>query len=360
MKTNGRRYGKIQWGGLICVLVLLVLTLVPGTRASAGSLDAEARGMLSLINDFRKGSDAWYWNEDNSARVVVSGLKGLQYDYALEEVARVRAQEISVKFSHERPDGSKWSTAFPEGNYYKGENIACGYPTAAEAFRAFQEEDLGYAGQGHRRNMLRSEYTRIGLSAVEVNGMIYWVQEFASGSVSSSGGNGSGASDASSADPTRGEWVKKKGNYYYKYADGSLAKGWLKADGKWYYLNKKGVMQTGWVKDSGKKYFMDDSGAMTTGWLKHKNKWYYFAGDGAMQKGWLEIDGQWYYFQSSGEMATGTVNIDGQQEVFSKKGIWKHSIIEDYDTPLGTSPVIHQIRLVIQFFREILEALRLV
>ena len=27
-----------------------------------------ARGMLSMINSFRTGSEAWYWNSDNSTR----------------------------------------------------------------------------------------------------------------------------------------------------------------------------------------------------------------------------------------------------------------------------------------------------
>jgi len=78
-----------------------------------------------------------------------------------------------------------------------------------------------------------------------------------------------------------------------------------------------------------------------------------------MQQGWTEMDGNKYYFFSSGEMATGTVTIDGQQEVFSKKGVWKHSIIDDYDTPLGTDPVVQELRRIVQFFREILENLKI-
>ena len=40
-----------------------------------------ARSMLSLVNDFRTGSDAWYWASNDTDKVTCSGLSGLTYDY---------------------------------------------------------------------------------------------------------------------------------------------------------------------------------------------------------------------------------------------------------------------------------------
>lgn len=395
MKANHVSRNGLRIISLFFAFMLMMLAFPAGSPAKAeGYLDSEAQSMLSMINSFRTGSDAWYWNADNTTYTTESGLRQLSYDATLEEVAKTRAKELTSRFSHDRPDGSKWSTAFPEGNYYKGENISMGYPTAEDAFNGFLEANESYAGQGHRRNMLRREFTRVGLACYELNGIKYWVQEFASGSAS---GGASGSSSGSGSEPagwvTRDGktyyrnangswatgWLKDDGNWYYLNKDGVLQTGWVRVDGKYYFLNKKGIMQTGWVKDGGKryyldkegvmqtgwlknggkKYYLDDSGAAVTGWQKLKKKTYYFDEKGVMQQGWSDLDGKKYYFFSSGEMATGTVTIDGQQEVFSKKGVWKHSIIEDYDTPLGTEPVIQELRRIVQFFLELLDNLKI-
>ena len=141
----------------------------------------EARKMLKMINKFRTGKDAWYLSEDNRTKVRVTGLSELEYDYGLESVAMQRAVEIAAYFSHTRPDGSGWGTAFPKGYSIKGENLVYGYGSVEKAFKALAEEDQKYAGQGHRRNMLRKECTRVGFGAVKVGNVMYWVQSFGSG-----------------------------------------------------------------------------------------------------------------------------------------------------------------------------------
>ena len=47
----------------------------------------EARSMLSLVNTFRTGKDAWYYSTDNRTKVYVNNLKPLAYDYDLEKTA---------------------------------------------------------------------------------------------------------------------------------------------------------------------------------------------------------------------------------------------------------------------------------
>ena len=142
----------------------------------------DARDMLTMINDFRASDDAWYWNQDNSAKTDVSGkLQDFIYDYNLEQVAMQRAAEIVVAFSHTRPDGSSWFTAFDEfvGTYYSAsENIAIGYASAQDAFEGWREDNEDYSGQGHRRNMLSQDMTSIGIAHVVYGGVNFWVQEF--------------------------------------------------------------------------------------------------------------------------------------------------------------------------------------
>ena len=276
---------------ILVALFVVLATVLLVSAAFAADRTAEARTMLNLINEFRTGGDAWYWNKDNTTWTTVTGLKKLEYDLELEAVAKLRAEEIAVSFSHTRPDGSKWSTAFPAGNYAKAENLAWGPSTAAEAFNAFLETDEGYSGQGHRRNMLRKDMTRVGMACLEIDGNIYWVQEFASGRVKS-------AVEVEEEEETA-----------------SGEPGWEEKDGAWYYNNAQGTAVTGWQQIGG--------------------AWYYFSSKGAMQTGWKELGGSWYYFRSSGEMVTGTVTIDGQKEVFGPDGAWQYSEISDYDTPLG-------------------------
>ena len=60
-----------------------------------------------------------------------------------------------------------------------GENISVGHTTAAEANLGWREDDEPYAGQGHRRNMLSSDYNCVGIGHVYYNGVHYWVEVFA-------------------------------------------------------------------------------------------------------------------------------------------------------------------------------------
>jgi len=145
-----------------------------------------ARTMLSMINEFRTGDEAWAWNEDNSEKIYYTGLSELVYDYELEKAAMQRAAEIVLSFAHSRPDGSSCWTAYPDAFEYgwKGENIAYGYSSASSVFVAWREDNDPYAGQGHRRNMLNSNFASVGIGCAEYKGRLYWVQEFSSLKVS--------------------------------------------------------------------------------------------------------------------------------------------------------------------------------
>ena len=139
----------------------------------------EARAMLASINDLRRPGNAWYYDQSNS-RVSPTDLKGLTYDYKLEEFAMQRAAEIAVYFSHTRPDLTDCFSVY-EGRFMaKGENIAMGFRTGDEVFEAWCETNDDYSGQGHRRNMLGANFTCVGIGHAILNGTHYWVQEFGS------------------------------------------------------------------------------------------------------------------------------------------------------------------------------------
>ncbi|MBR5091523.1 MAG: CAP domain-containing protein, partial [Ruminiclostridium sp.] len=81
--------------------------------------------MLKLVNDARREA----------------GVKELWYSARVHDVCRIRADELTSYYSHNRPDGSRFSTAFKEAGitYEKcGENIAYGrnmFDTPEEVFK---------------------------------------------------------------------------------------------------------------------------------------------------------------------------------------------------------------------------------
>ncbi|MDO5155333.1 MAG: CAP domain-containing protein [Eubacteriales bacterium] len=138
----------------------------------------EARSMLPMVNEFRQGTDAWYWNSDNRTQTTCTKLPALVYDYELERIAMQRAVEIALLFDHTRPDGTICFTAYSSAYGYSAENIAMGYGSATSTFNQWKEDGMRYDGQGHRRNMLSDKATSIGIGHVYYNGRHYWVQEF--------------------------------------------------------------------------------------------------------------------------------------------------------------------------------------
>ena len=174
---------------LPALLFLCLLTVVMSVAAEVlpvqGSVaygQTEARSMLDMINSFRTGSDAWYWNETNTEKIICSDLESLELDSNLEKAAMQRAAEIAFCFSHTRPEGSSCFTVMNEYSvnaWSFGENIAAGYSTAASVFTGWKETYEDYSGQGHRRNMISAKFNRVGIGHAEADGYHFWVQEFA-------------------------------------------------------------------------------------------------------------------------------------------------------------------------------------
>ena len=101
---------------------------------------------------------------------VANGLNALRYDAELEADSSVRANEITTKFSHTRPDGSDWYTVDEDLMY--GENLAEGYNSADAVVNAWM------ASPEHKANILKSDFTSIAVSSTTKNGKTYWAQEF--------------------------------------------------------------------------------------------------------------------------------------------------------------------------------------
>ena len=124
--------------------------------APAGSFDSSfAYAVLDIVNSRR--ADA--------------GLPGLIWNDILAESAGIRAPEIVISWSHTRPDGTPWYTAGAQ--LQMGENLAYGQTTPEQVVNEWM------ASPGHAENILRSEYTQMGVSCYIESGTYYWVQHFA-------------------------------------------------------------------------------------------------------------------------------------------------------------------------------------
>ena len=133
--------------------LVLVLMLTLGAAQAATLVTANAQSVVNQVN------------RERAAR----GLSALRIDPALTAAAQIRAKEIVQKFSHTRPDGTKWSTV---SSAAYGENIAKGQKTADKVMAAWM------SSSGHRANILRASYGSIGVACLQSGGVYYWVQLF--------------------------------------------------------------------------------------------------------------------------------------------------------------------------------------
>lgn len=134
-------------------LMMILMLLIAGTAQAATLVTANAQSVVRQVN------------QERAAR----GLSALRVDPALTAAAQIRAQEIVQKFSHTRPDGTRWSTV---SSAAYGENIAKGQRTADKVMAAWM------TSSGHRANILRANYGSIGVACVKSGGVYYWVQLF--------------------------------------------------------------------------------------------------------------------------------------------------------------------------------------
>ena len=135
---------------------MAVASPTPSPEKKQETLGATGAVMYSQVNDVR----------------TAHGLYTLIPHSKLVYSARIRACEVynSGKWSHERPNGTQYYTAFTwwEGRRV-GENLARKYSSNTQVIDAWMNSD------GHRANLLSTEYNYFGYS---VCGNV-WVIHFA-------------------------------------------------------------------------------------------------------------------------------------------------------------------------------------
>lgn len=116
----------------------------------------------------------------NAARAK-EGLSPLTKDTTLANLSNIRSKETTTLFSHQRPDGTSWSTVLKQNNVSytsAAENIAAGQNTPEAVVKEWMNSP------SHRANIMNSEYNKIGVSCyVDQNApyRYYWEQLFIKG-----------------------------------------------------------------------------------------------------------------------------------------------------------------------------------
>lgn len=144
------------------MVAAMVITVFMGfsinaLAAAKANIEVMNEEMLNKINELRATHD----------------LPALNVDTDLVSYAQIRANEITKKFSHTRPDGTEGLDIIPLSKSYAGENLSWhvmdqGVDAAVEGtFTALVNSP------SHLENMIAPEYTKIGIASVEFNGRMY-------------------------------------------------------------------------------------------------------------------------------------------------------------------------------------------
>lgn len=129
------------------------------------------------------------------------GREELEIDDTLMEFAAVRAEEISEKFSHTRPDGTHCTSELKNSydNYSSyGENIHKATNASPES-----AETAFMNSTGHRKNILNSKYAAVGVGVYKLDNVYHYVQIFGCEA------NGDGAKVSSMSDEEFQAWAQK-------------------------------------------------------------------------------------------------------------------------------------------------------
>jgi len=102
-------------------------------------------------------------------------LRPLSMAKDLQGEATLRARELPIRFSHTRPDGSKYYTVMNNTGITNGENIAAGQATPTDVVKAWMNSTVS------RETILSPAYTELGVGYYETstaNYSSYWIQLF--------------------------------------------------------------------------------------------------------------------------------------------------------------------------------------
>lgn len=138
----------------------------PGSGNIGGNTGNKGSSTPGITSEMSRALDAI------NAKRANAGVRKLTFSTALNKAADARVKEITVKFSHIRPNGKTNVSILREfGIDYTsaGENIACCVNNPEDLAAAWASSTT------HNRCMLNKDYGHAGIGVTTVGGVTYWV-----------------------------------------------------------------------------------------------------------------------------------------------------------------------------------------
>lgn len=164
---------RITIGFIVCILAsILMFSAVVSAESSQQMTLYSGEAETNTNNDYREAV-----LELVNVERAKHNLSPLRMSNELWDGAAIRAKELTVLFSHTRPDGSDFDTVISGKNRYMGENIAAGYGSPKEVVAGWMDSP------GHRANILNPNFEELGVGYIHVDNdpniyCNYWVQIF--------------------------------------------------------------------------------------------------------------------------------------------------------------------------------------
>lgn len=139
-------------------------------RVDAQQEETDREALLDRINAIRmEACEEGVDSPVDGTPLTKADYVPLQWSFALEKIAALRAVESTIIQDHIRPDGTECFTAVPEGISYTMETLAWGFESAADAVEGWYSEKSSYVNAdgkpaGHYMALINPQNRFVGIA----------------------------------------------------------------------------------------------------------------------------------------------------------------------------------------------------
>lgn len=139
-------------------------------RVEAQEEETDREALLDRINAIRmEACEEGVDSPVDGTPLTRADYVPLQWSFALEKIAALRAVESTIIQDHIRPDGTECFTAVPEGISYTMETLAWGFESAADAVEGWYSEKSSYVNAdgkpaGHYMALINPQNRFVGIA----------------------------------------------------------------------------------------------------------------------------------------------------------------------------------------------------
>ena len=140
-------------------IFILSFTSLLYSQMNNGIITNDVQETLKVINNIREKESLFLFENDES----------------LNNIADIRSKELSINFSHIRPNNTKYDELLYQNRirvFSSDENIAYRFKNAETVVSYWMNSDQ------YKLNILSEKFTHIGISHYAVNGEDFWVVIF--------------------------------------------------------------------------------------------------------------------------------------------------------------------------------------